>query len=134
MRNHPATHAKRARAYGGALLIALEEGVGPALDCSDVYALGTRYKYTQATPRAPARTYTLDALEFRSPELTRVFYVLAGGASGARTVLNASGEPIVVESHRPGRGLSPAFREWIAAAVKSDSERATGGAAQDSLS
>ncbi len=127
MRNHPAQKIREARenpyTLGAALLAALEgEDV---LERPEVYTLGDRIKTTPKTARAPERVYTLAGYIVRPvdrPLGAGRFYVLSGGAGSARTVLDSDGAPIA-HAERPGRGLSPAFREWIASAVKSDAER-----------
>ncbi len=133
MRNHPANKLREQRnaegapapaelGAGAAILAALEGA--DVLERPDVYALGMRQKITPATARAPERVYTLDAYAVRpAAGAPSRFYVLSGGASAARTVLDSAGSPIA-HAERAGRGFSPAFREWIAGAVESDAERA----------
>lgn len=114
MRNHP---ARRAGHYGRATLAALDGDTGPLLESADVDSLGTRVR------DSGGHAYYLSGFRFRGPDgEARRFYVLHGGASNARTLLDADGKP-VADRGRPGRGLSPEFREWIARAVSRDRER-----------
>ena len=117
MLNHPAYIRHTA---GAAILAAVEGKTDLLYNASDVYALGTRYKEVRS--RSGVLRYSLDGFEHIDADGTRTrFYVLAGGKGSARTVLDANGEPTLHAERGNGRGLSPEFREWIAAAVARDS-------------
>ena len=118
MRNHPANSGARVGSYGAALISALEAGGEALFNAPDVLSLGQREK--RVTTRNGERVYTLEGWQYQPADgAPLAFYVLAGGAGSARTVLDSNGEPIA-HAERKGRGLSPEFREWIARAVNAD--------------
>ncbi len=117
MRNHPATVTREESSLQGAILAAIE-GQKFVDEIDGLTLLGVREKRTPATKSAPERTYHLEGFAYH-PVRER-FYLLGGGANTARTLIDGEGNVKATAGHR---GLSPAFREWIAAAVAADLER-----------
>lgn len=111
--------------FGGALLSAVEDGPDSweFRDRPDVTTLGTRIKITTLKSGAE-RSYELEGFVHHPTDGgdPRRFYVLSGGVSRARTLLDRDGLP-VAHAERAGRGFSLEFREWIARTVASDIER-----------
>src|SRR5262245_4323299 len=120
MKGHPSGKV-RGIPYGEALEIALR-GEPALVEYPNVETLGMRQRETET--RAGKRVYSLEGFVWHdpaAPEKRERFYVLSGGASAARTLLSATGEPTLHAERGRGRGLSPEFRAWVAVAVEADS-------------
>ncbi len=119
MRNHPATKPRVDQNYGQILLLAIESGIDAIVNLPNVYNRGTRVLRTPAGKRSPARSYYLDAFEFRDIGQREFFYVISGGKSNASTVLDSNGNAVARGEQVP-RVFSPMFREFIDNAIASD--------------